>query len=47
MSPRLLMLSGVGPFQRHDEIFADGFSVPFHIDNPDIGNRSSITSPRA
>ena len=30
MSPRLLMLSGVGPFQRHDEIFADGFSVPFH-----------------
>jgi choline dehydrogenase-like flavoprotein len=37
MSPRLLMLSGVGPFHRHDEIFADGFSVPFHIDNPDIG----------
>lgn len=37
MSPRLLLLSGVGPFARHDEIFFDGFSVPFHIDNPGIG----------
>jgi len=37
MTPRLLLLSGVGPFARHDEIFADGFSVPFHIDNPGIG----------
>ncbi len=37
MSPRLLLLSGVGPFAKHDEIFADGFSVPFHIDNPGIG----------
>src|SRR5205807_132536 len=27
----------VGPVARHDEIFADGFSVPFHIDNPGIG----------
>jgi cellobiose dehydrogenase (acceptor) len=37
MSPRLLLLSGVGPFHRHDEIFDDGFSVPFHISNPGIG----------
>ncbi len=37
MSPRLLLLSGVGPFAKHDEIFSDGFSVPFHIDNPGIG----------
>lgn len=37
MSPRLLLLSGVGPFRRHDEIFSDGFSVPFHINNPAIG----------
>jgi len=37
MTPRLLLLSGVGPVQRHDEIFVDGFSVPFHIDNPGIG----------
>jgi cellobiose dehydrogenase (acceptor) len=37
MSPRLLLLSGVGPVAKHDEIFADGFSVPFHIDNPGIG----------
>ena len=38
MTPRLLLLSGVGPFARHDEIFHDGFSVPFHIDNPAIGS---------
>ncbi len=37
MSPRLLLLSGVGPFARHGAIFPDGFSVPFHIDNPAIG----------
>jgi cellobiose dehydrogenase (acceptor) len=37
MTPRLLLLSGVGPFAKHDEIFSDGFSVPFHIDNPGIG----------
>ena len=37
MSPRLLLLSGVGPFDRHDEIFDAGFSVPFHIDNPGVG----------
>ena len=37
MTPRLLLLSGVGPSAKHDEIFADGFSVPFHIDNPGIG----------
>ncbi len=37
MTPRLLLLSGVGPFAKHDEIFSDGFSVPFHIDNPGVG----------
>jgi len=37
MTPRLLLLSGVGPVARHDEIFSDGFSVPFHIDNPGVG----------
>lgn len=37
MTPRLLLLSGVGPFNKHDEIFNDGFSVPFHINNPGIG----------
>jgi GMC oxidoreductase len=37
MSPRLLMLSGVGPFHLHDQIFDDGFTVPFHISNPGIG----------
>jgi len=37
MTPRLLLLSGIGPVARHDEIFPDGFSVPFHIDNPAIG----------
>src|SRR5262249_37803637 len=37
MSPRLLLLSGVGPFHLHDQIFDDGFSVPFHISNPGIG----------
>jgi hypothetical protein len=37
MSPRLLLQSGVGPFHRQDEIFPDGFSVPFHIHNPAIG----------
>jgi cellobiose dehydrogenase (acceptor) len=37
MTPRLLLLSGVGPVAKHDEIFADGVSVPFHIDNPGIG----------
>lgn len=37
MSPRLLLLSGVGPFHLHDQIFDDGFAVPFHISNPGIG----------
>lgn len=37
MTPRLLLLSGVGPRARHDEVFPDGFSVPFHIDNPSLG----------
>ena len=37
MSPRLLLQSGVGPFHRQDEIFPDGFSVPFHIHNRAIG----------
>jgi choline dehydrogenase-like flavoprotein len=37
MSPRLLLLSGAGPFHLHDQIFDDGFSVPFHISNPGIG----------
>ena len=37
MTPRLLLLSGVGPVTRHDEIFPDGFVVPFHVDNPGIG----------
>jgi hypothetical protein len=29
--------SGVGSFHRQDEIFPDGFSVPFHIHNRAIG----------
>ena len=37
MSPRRLLQSGVGPFHRQDEIFPDGFSVPFHIHNRAIG----------
>jgi hypothetical protein len=37
MSPRLLLQSGVGSFHRQDEIFPDGFSVPFHIHNRAIG----------
>jgi cellobiose dehydrogenase (acceptor) len=37
MTPRLLLLSGVGPVARHDEIFSGSFSVPFHIDNPHVG----------
>lgn len=37
MTPRLLLLSGVGPFRKHEQIFDDGFSVPFHINNPGIG----------
>jgi hypothetical protein len=37
MSPRLLLQSGVGSFHRKDEIFPDGFSVPFHIHNRAIG----------
>ena len=37
MSPRLLLLSGVGPPHRQDEIFPDGFSAPFHVHNRAIG----------
>ena len=39
----LLMLSGVSPFQRHDETPRIG-SRSFHIDNPDIG--TSLFDPR-
>ncbi len=39
LTPRLLLLSGVGPVARASEIFRDGFSVPLHIDNPAIGTK--------
>lgn len=36
ITPRLLLLSGIGPKARAGEIFKDGFSAPLHIDNPHI-----------
>ncbi len=37
ITPRILYLSGVGPFGREAEIFPEGPSVPFTIDNHLIG----------
>jgi len=37
VTPRILLLSGVGPFGREAEIFPDGPPVPFTIDNPGVG----------
>lgn len=37
LTPRLLLLSGIGPKKRASEIFKSGFSVPLHIDNAHVG----------
>lgn len=36
ITPRLLLLSGIGPKARAGEIYKDGFSAPIHIDNPNL-----------
>ena len=39
VTPRLLMLSGIGPQSRRSEIFPQGSTVQFHVINENIGVR--------